>query len=758
MKAAPASQHRNPLSARERVELNLSQLDRLPTLPAVAAHLLAATTSDRTSARHVVELIESDAAVTASVLRFARRADLGIRPQAITIPRAVTLLGFNTVRNLVLCVQLYEAFRKPDENDRAAEIRRGLWLHTFAVACTAQMIGEHVGDSKLGGQAFICGLLHDIGKIALDACMPKGYARVVDRVTRKRVCICNVERETFGLDHTIAGKRLAIRWDLPEAVVECTWLHHQAPDALPTGVRFPQLVRIVHLADNLIRQQGIGFSGYQHIADTDKLSAELGVSTNDITEALNRLPEVMRPFSELTGLDDLGSRAEYTRSLIAANKQLGQLNVKLAEALRRLEVRAVCFAALDQLVSALRDQDRISDVCVTAARTIQKMLGVESGLCFFAEPSDRCVHVGYLTAGAPDGTATVMDLGESCDELQLSLSSARIPSPGFVKAPPGLLDLWRRCLGSPSLEPVWMLPVLGGPGALGAVLTAAGEEAVGRTRSAQKECEALSSAIALALTSAKARIGTERMAEELLDVNRRLQAALRELVKTRSMSMIAEMAAGAAHELNNPLAVVSGRAQMALTACEDEEGARAFRIIKEQTQRATDIVDELMRFAKPDPPQPTEQPLVELLEPCCQHWRQQPDWGGDALSVTVADPTATIYADPAQVRRILDAIISNAVEATRGMTARVVVNSPSHVSDETVRIVVEDNGVGMTREVLENATDPFFSSRKAGRGRGLGLSLAYRLAEINNGQLRIESMPKVGTTVTIELPAHASPS
>ena len=83
------------------------------------------------------------------------------------------------------------------------------------------------------------------------------------------------------------------------------------------------------------------------------------------------------------------------------------------------------------------------------------------------------------------------------------------------------------------------------------------------------------------------------------------------------------------------------------------------------------------------------------------------------------------------------------------------INSPSRASDETVRIVVVDNGVGMEPEVLEHALDPFFSHRPAGRGRGLGLSQAYRLAEINGGRLALKSTPHVGTTVTLALPARA---
>ena len=82
------------------------------------------------------------------------------------------------------------------------------------------------------------------------------------------------------------------------------------------------------------------------------------------------------------------------------------------------------------------------------------------------------------------------------------------------------------------------------------------------------------------------------------------------------------------------------------------------------------------------------------------------------------------------------------------------VNSPSRTSDETVRILIEDNGIGMSRDVLEHAVDPFFSSRPAGRGRGLGLSQAARLAEINGGRLWLESILGTGTTVTVELPTH----
>ena len=181
-----------------------------------------------------------------------------------------------------------------------------------------------------------------------------------------------------------------------------------------------------------------------------------------------------------------------------------------------------------------------------------------------------------------------------------------------------------------------------------------------------------------------------------------------------------------------------------------------------RSPRGQQIVTDLMRFAKPEPPDPVLQPLRGVLEPLCQHWRESSSLPDDQLTLFLADTKVMVNADAEQLGEILERVLANAVLATQeiasvpegGRVPRVHINSPSRVSDETVRIVIEDNGVGMTRDVLEHAVDPFFSARPAGRGRGLGLSQAYRLAEVNGGRLWLESTPDVGTTVTIELPAR----
>jgi len=739
----------------ERVELILSHLAQLPTLPAVAGRLLAVTTSDDSCARDVVAIIESDASLTAAILRMVRRADLGVDTHVTTVQRAVTLLGFRAIRNAVLSVQVYTTLVGPGENERLLDLRRELWKHSLAVACTADMLASSIGGAAAAGEAFVCGLLHDVGKIALDVCLPKSFARVVAIVERKRECICDVERELFGLDHTVAGRRLAARWQLPPAIVECVWMHHQDPQSLPTSVANRDLVALIHLADDLVRQHRIGFSGYQHGGDTHAQAARLGIDAAALSQTMADLPARMGQYCALVGLDDSTGQMLYAESVAKANRELGLVNAELAESNRSLELRAACFEALRGFTEHIRNQGRIADVCAAGGWCISSALGTDSALAFVAQASRRCLHAGCSSRSARVPTTAVVDIGDRHNREILGAVVAVSEERRIVTAPEGSDGIWRQCVGSPPPGPLWMLPFIKTDSLIGAVLFAADDEVAARWRNATAECHALSSSIGLAVSTAQARLESESMNDELLDLNRRLREAQVGLVRARSISMIAEMAAGAAHELNNPLSVISGRAQMLLQGCEDEDTGRALKVITEKTHEASGIVTDLMQFAKPSAPQPISQQLGHVLESHCQHWRAGSSLGEQDLTLSLADAGVVVYADPAQLEQILEAVVTNAIEAGKGESSRVNVNSPSRVSDETVRIVVEDNGAGMSPDVSEHAFDPFFSSRPAGRGRGLGLARAYRLAEINGGSLWIESTVNVGTTVTIELPARA---
>src|SRR4051795_11935543 len=179
----------------KRVELILQQLEELPTLPAVALRVLQVTGDDSSSAKQVVQLISSDPALTARILQLIRRADAGIRGDVTSVDRAVILLGFDAVRAAVLAVSVFQTFGSRQEDDPAKSRfdREEFWKHCLAVACCAELLAEAIEAQAKGtggggraaahgpppchpSDAFICGLLHDLGKVALDAVLPKSFS------------------------------------------------------------------------------------------------------------------------------------------------------------------------------------------------------------------------------------------------------------------------------------------------------------------------------------------------------------------------------------------------------------------------------------------------------------------------------------------------------------------------------------------------------------------------------------------------------
>jgi signal transduction histidine kinase len=251
-----------------------------------------------------------------------------------------------------------------------------------------------------------------------------------------------------------------------------------------------------------------------------------------------------------------------------------------------------------------------------------------------------------------------------------------------------------------------------------------------------------------------------------------LHAALRDQVhgetarlRSAKLLALAEFAAGAGHEINNPLAVISGQAQYLLSHEADffvpsEEGAprKALQTIIGQTKRIHGILRDLMQFARPAPAHPA--------------WFDLPTLAGEVLA-SLADAAAqkhvrlemsarperlSVQADGEQVRTALTCLLRNAIEAAPAEGfARLVLADPGH--GERIEVVVEDSGTGPTAEQRLHLFDPFYSGRSAGRGRGLGLPIAWRLVRQQGGDLHLEpARPGAPTRFVLSLPRHLPPA
>ena len=735
----------------KRVELILQQLEELPTLPAVAMRVLAATASDDTSAKEVVELISSDPSLTTRILQLLHRADAGARSDITSVDRAVVLLGFEAVRCMTLAVSVFQTLGQGARKKSAHFNRDEFWKHAVATACCAELLAEQLGSAAresgiTTSDAFVCGLLHDLGKVALDTALPKSFDRVVEATDLLRGNIADLERSIIGLDHMVVGKRMAERWGLPVSLRECIWLHGQTPAALPANIKSPKLVNLITLSDMLVREQHLGYSGnYTFNLSRAGLIESVGLTAEAVDDVMQHLVAHIEPRAGALGLGQISTDELYLHALTQANKELGRMTMQMTAKNKRLTVRSRYFDALSQFQSELRADAQPQAVLAALGQTAIKVLDVTSAAVFSAIPGQ--------------GFAEVLLFDHQGDVFQHSVIECPKPLPnisgsdGPVLAAGAELE-WLLANVSPRLasnQRYWVNLEADGQ-CIGGVVWGAAVGESQRLSNQVEELSALAMGWGLTLRTAQIREESRALSEQLAEANRQLQSAQEEIQRGKTIICVGEMAKGAAHEMNNPLAVISGRSQLLASQLTDPKQKHAAKQIFEQSHRLSEIITELMDFAQPVPPQVVEMDLAELVEQALHEAKLLADPADRSIEVTIADVPPVIV-DQKQVTAALTEVISNAIQATDPAKGHVTIHTAYDSCSGRVVMSINDNGCGMDEETLKRAFDPFFSSKPAGRRRGMGLAKTLRWIEASGGSIRLESRVGLGTRTMILLSA-----
>jgi signal transduction histidine kinase len=227
-----------------------------------------------------------------------------------------------------------------------------------------------------------------------------------------------------------------------------------------------------------------------------------------------------------------------------------------------------------------------------------------------------------------------------------------------------------------------------------------------------------------------------------------------ERLRQAKLDALGEFAAGAGHELNNPLAVIVGRAQLLLARAEDPEVARSLRIIMGQAQRAHRILRDLMFVARPPAPHRRRCQPPELLESLVAEFERDSQARGVRLHAELDDSTPETWGDADGLRHLAEILLRNALQAA-SPGGRIVIRS-SHNDGELVWSF-SDNGKGIGPDEAEHLFDPFYCGRQAGRGLGLGLPRAAKIVEQAGGKLRWSSTPGHETIFQVHLPLRPLP-
>jgi putative nucleotidyltransferase with HDIG domain len=226
----------------------------IATLPEVTSRIIKTVEDPRSSATQLHKIVSHDPALVTRVLKVVNSSFYGLPGQIASIERAIVLLGLNAVKNIAVAASLGQLFRGVKLCDGFTA--KDLWTHCVAVACASREIAKAMHVTFVD-EAFLAGMIHDIGLLVSLQTAPEQLQRVCAEVRKKNVSFCETERAMTGVDHQMLGAGLAEMWKFPRAC-QLVARHHHAP----VGVQdeYKLLVGIVYMADTICCQEGHGFN------------------------------------------------------------------------------------------------------------------------------------------------------------------------------------------------------------------------------------------------------------------------------------------------------------------------------------------------------------------------------------------------------------------------------------------------------------------------------------------------------------------
>lgn len=261
----------------------------LKVLPFVAKKILEIITDENVSTQDLATIIEKDQTIAARVLKIANSALYGLRHEVTSIQQALLLLGFKTIRSLVLSVSsraLYKHFGMKEKI---------IWDHSIGAAIAARLVSGGQG-SEVEESAFVGGLMHDIGKVVLNNETPDTYGEIIMSVYNEGINAIDEEQEVYGFDHAEIGAAVAAKWGFPEILVQIIRCHHLSSGGLE-DVKDPIMAKsiaCVHLADNICRELGIGCGQSGDGTSLDEIPSAifLGLKDDGFGQLLERVSDM----------------------------------------------------------------------------------------------------------------------------------------------------------------------------------------------------------------------------------------------------------------------------------------------------------------------------------------------------------------------------------------------------------------------------------------------------------------------------------
>jgi HD-like signal output (HDOD) protein/signal transduction histidine kinase len=687
---------------------------RLPAMPQILIKLIEHLQADDAGMPELAALIAKDAAMTSKILTVANSSAYHRNQRTVGLEQSLVSLGTDMIKTLVISESVFQTFSSFPHS--GSTDLRGFWKGSLTTAVIARDIAKQMDYGHVE-EAYLAGLLHNVGRLALLATAPKEYS--FNFMARDDEDLCAVEQRTLQITHSEAGAWLIERWHLDSFLADSVLYHHEPIARLESAHPLIRIVRLAHLLCGHEDQQ-------QAIEDAAHLVGLDGEALQLIVKSAARQVEKSAAYLgiDLAGVDEVPVPAAYAPPVVDPVQQ------RLSEEVRNM----VLVSEMGQTFARQHGEAGLLESMTRSARIL---FDFETAVVLLENPTGHELH------------------GMATGEHQQRLAEFAIPlSKGGVVASAALeckltyvsregqaLNVAEeqlfRILGTESMV---CLPLIANQRCLGILIGGAPAWQMPGFQKRERFLQSFGTQAAAALETALSERGHAKrqiahVAEEYREASRRV-----------------------VHEVNNPLSIIKNYLSVLDgKLAKREPVVSEMSILNEEIDRVGQLINGLADL------QPTETSRVtdvgRVVDDVLRLFRAT-DFVPASVQIVVRmqEEPAEIDGDADLLKQILVNLVKNAVEALVD-GGKIEISNRGHVNRERklyLELVISDTGPGLSAEVLANLFSPVRSA-KEGAHHGLGLSIVHSLVKKMQGLITCRS-GKTGTTFEILLPARGSTS
>ncbi len=731
--------------AAEQIELLIHRCNSLPIFAQTAADCLELLNSTPVEYEKLSSVIKSDAGLTAQLFRNTKKAG----NDNDQTPRPADLIKKKQTSGILESLLSSDIFTSIVQNNNITEKITQLARFNNACALGSELIARAIDTAIDEQTAYTTGLLSDVGLLMLFAEMPKSINRKIEQAQTQGQSLLQAEQENLGIDHSIIGRRLAEKWKYPIEFTEAIGNCHYHPNILKINQSSSKLPVIVYLARQLAASSGIDAG--LHISNSEQteniyaVAADLDLAAKRIDDIIEKIQSNSARQAERININAEISNRKLNTSLLRTLSKLSQSHSTLAERNRQLFAKAGQF---DFINGFLENVDCASEPLALAAElTVRWKHHFQTGpVCVYLldRQSDDFVQSVFCSANSqPDYQLLRPPADTILNAVEFHKTAGLYDASQIV---PWIFEQLRTEMAAVQCK---FVPLISDDTALGAIIfqVPGGIEASDNAEMFVAAAEAVSNLIYNARKAREHKAAFEQF-KSVLNID---QDCEKKKIDDKIFSAICDISAGAAHELNNPLAVIQGRADILGKSETDDEKIKTADQIKTKAGELAGIVNDLMAFAEPAEPKPQAVSISKIIDSAVEKISQNPKFNTADIARQIPNSIGDVCVDAEQTSKAIAALVANAIESYPNNSGPIQISAAASNSN-SVQLQIKDNGCGMDARTTANAMIPFFSSKTAGRQRGMGLSHAKRLLYLNKCSLNIASVPKKGTTITVKLP------